>query len=203
MVVGLAQAQQNSTQIAPINVTTTTARQAFTTGAGGQAYLLNDGLKNLYYRLGDVTVVATSSDIPLMASCGVPIAIGTNTNVAAITATGTTTLRITQGSYVPSSLCADQTIGGKTITDHSGTITSGGVSQSLMAANATRTGCHIQNQSPTDLWFNPKGGTAGPSQPSTRLPPGADYVCGNTGASAAAFAIYGDTAGQAFVAEEW
>lgn len=90
-----------------------------------------------------------------------------------------------------------------TTTDHSGTITSGGLAQSLMNSNASRGGCEIQNQSTGDIWINLEGGTAAATQPSLWLPVGAYYSCVSTGVSTAAISIFGATTGQAFRAKEW
>jgi hypothetical protein len=89
-----------------------------------------------------------------------------------------------------------------THTDRSGTITSGGVAQAVMAANTQRQGCTIQNQSTGDLWVNGLG-TAAAAQPSVRVPAGAEYQCNPTGVQTTAISIFGATTGQAFMAREW
>lgn len=89
-----------------------------------------------------------------------------------------------------------------TYTDKSGTITSGGAAQTLMAANTSRKGFFIQNQSAGDLWISSVG-TAAATQPSLWLPPGAYYEPPVTGVPTAAISIFGATAGQAFAAREW
>jgi len=87
-------------------------------------------------------------------------------------------------------------------TDRSGTITSGGVAQTLMAANTQRRGCVLQNQSTGDLWIN-AGGTAAATQPSVKVPPGAKYRCDPTGVQTSLHSIFGATTSQAFMAQEW
>jgi hypothetical protein len=84
--------------------------------------------------------------------------------------------------------------------DHSGTVTAGGTAQALMAANASRRGCFVQNNSPGDLWFNDLT-TAAPSEPSLWLPPGAAFSCNP--AAPSAISIYGAVTGQSFTAREW
>jgi len=89
-----------------------------------------------------------------------------------------------------------------TYTNRSSTITSGGVAQTLMAANASRNGFLIQNVSSGDLWISSLG-TAAASQPSIQLPPMAYYEPPLNGVPVAAISIYGATTGQAFSAREW
>lgn len=84
----------------------------------------------------------------------------------------------------------------------SGTITLGATAQSLMAANAARRGCEVQNVSNADLWIYELG-TASAAQPSKWLPAGAYYLCPPTGIPVTAWSIFGATTGQAFMAREW
>jgi hypothetical protein len=92
-----------------------------------------------------------------------------------------------------------------TMANISGTITSGGVAQTLAAVNPTRRGCVVQNLSVSDLWINDQG-TAAATQPSIKVPAGAQFACGSPGSSAAptaALSIFGATTGQAFAGREW
>lgn len=89
-----------------------------------------------------------------------------------------------------------------TLTDRSGTITSGGAAQTLAPANSGRTGFSIQNLSSGDLWFSSVG-TAAAAQPSMKIPSGALYEAPLNGVSTAALSIFGSTTGQAFAAREW
>jgi hypothetical protein len=86
----------------------------------------------------------------------------------------------------------------------SGTVTTGGVAQQLAGAFATRKGCAIQNQSAADLWISDVG-TAAATQPSIKVPAGAQYLCGGGGGGApgGALSIFGATTGQAFAGREW
>ena len=89
-----------------------------------------------------------------------------------------------------------------TYTDKSGTVTSGGVAQTLMAALPSRCGFIIQNLSTSDLWISSLG-TAAATQPSIWLPAGSYYEPPESGVPVSAISIYGATTGQAFAAREW
>lgn len=89
-----------------------------------------------------------------------------------------------------------------TYADRGGTITTGGIAQTLAPAWTGRHGCAIQNLSATDLWVNVAGGTAAATQPSFKLSAGSQFIC-DTPAPAAAISIFGATTGQAFAANEW
>lgn len=86
--------------------------------------------------------------------------------------------------------------------NRSGTIASGGVAQTLAAANAARRGLLIQNVSVTDLWVSAVG-AAGATQPSTWLPSGSYLEFPAYGVPKTAISIYGATTGQPFTAMEW
>ncbi len=86
---------------------------------------------------------------------------------------------------------------GLAITNLSGTITTGGVSQSLDVANAERRFFLFQNLSSGDLWVRMNGATAAPNQPSVRFAAGAVMLMDN-GVPNGAMGVYGATAGQAF-----
>lgn len=88
------------------------------------------------------------------------------------------------------------------LTDRSGTITSGGTAQVLMAENLTRTGFSIQNLSTGDLWISSIT-TAVASQPSLKIPAGGLYECPLHGVPTNAISIIGAITGQAFQAMEW
>jgi len=89
------------------------------------------------------------------------------------------------------------------LTDRSGTIAAANTAQQLMAANPSRKGFLIQNNSAATLWFNEIGGTAVTSQPSISLAAGALYNSPTPGGSNQAVSIIGGTLGQAFTAREW
>lgn len=90
-------------------------------------------------------------------------------------------------------------------TDRSGTITTGGVAQTLALGDGTRRGLSIQNVSSGDLWVNVYGtasATAG-----RKIAAGDEYVWsmqqGSGSIPVNAVSIFGATTGQAFAAEEW
>jgi hypothetical protein len=87
-------------------------------------------------------------------------------------------------------------------TSASGTITSGGTAQNAAAANASRRGFQLQNNSTGDLWFSTIA-TAVQSQPSFKLPPGAYYESPPFGGGVGAISIVGATTGQAFTGREY
>lgn len=91
---------------------------------------------------------------------------------------------------------------GTTLTNRSGTITTGGTAQSLFPANLVRQGGLIQNLSASDLWVNDLGAAAA-TQPSIRVPPGALYEWPLHAVPVTAVSIFGATTGQAFSAREW
>lgn len=91
---------------------------------------------------------------------------------------------------------------GVTYTDRSGTITAGGAAQQLAAANASRKGFFIQNNSTVDLWINSVT-TAVLSQPSLKIVAGALYESPANGVPVTAISIIGAATAQAFSAREW
>lgn len=88
-----------------------------------------------------------------------------------------------------------------TITNRSGTITSGGTAQTIMAANSTRLYLFIQNTSDTIMWCNFTT-TAVATQPSFSLIPGASFVMEGTAVSTEAVSCIGATTGKIFTAKE-
>ncbi|MNV12917.1 hypothetical protein D3C71_1035420 [compost metagenome] len=87
------------------------------------------------------------------------------------------------------------------LTNRSGTITAGGTSQVLMAANATRKYLFIQNVSVNDLWID-FGTAAIANQPSIKLVANAVYIQENSFVSTQAVNIIGATTAQAYTAKE-
>lgn len=89
---------------ASLSVTTGTARVPFPANAISYPFALlapaQGSAQEMFYKLGDVTVTAATTGAALPPA-GLCIAIGPNTNVAAITASGSATLRVTQLSQCP------------------------------------------------------------------------------------------------------
>lgn len=85
--------------------------------------------------------------------------------------------------------------------DRSGTITTGGSAQTLMASNSARKGFWLQNLSSGDLYFSVTGtasATAG-----IKLGAGSLYEAPPSGVAGTAVSIFGATDGQAFSSNEW
>lgn len=89
------------------------------------------------------------------------------------------------------------------LTSRSGTITTGGTAQQLMAANTARQGWSIRNNSTGSLWFNELGSAAVIGQPSFELKTGEYFESPRNGSGEAAISIIGATTGQSFTAREW
>lgn len=87
------------------------------------------------------------------------------------------------------------------ITNRSGTITLGGTSQTLAAANAARSYFFVQNISTDVLWID-FGVAAVQDQPSVKLCPEATFVMEGGFVSTDAINIIGPTTGAKFVAKE-
>jgi hypothetical protein len=92
-----------------------------------------------------------------------------------------------------------------TVTNRSGSITTGGTAQQLMAANTLRKGFWIQNISTGDLYISDVGtATNNSSTPSSLVIKAGDLYESSFGCvSSAAISILGGTTGQKFVAREW
>lgn len=89
-----------------------------------------------------------------------------------------------------------------TLTNQSGSITTGGTAQTAIAANGARRGFEIQNLSSGDLWINTLA-TAVQDQPSMRIAPGQLYETPAHRVPTGAVSIIGATTGQKFYAREW
>lgn len=88
-------------------------------------------------------------------------------------------------------------------TNRSGTITTGGVSQTLMAANASRKAWTVQNRSTGNLYINfTAAASASATGGSIELQPGDAYSEAGDFVSTEAITILGATTGQAFTAKE-
>lgn len=92
--------------------------------------------------------------------------------------------------------------GGGSLTDASGTITTGGTSQQVLAANPSRRYLLVQNLSTTDLWLR-FAVAAVTDQPSIRLVAGATFEWNAPGfVPEDSFNVIGGTTGQKFVVKE-
>jgi hypothetical protein len=88
-----------------------------------------------------------------------------------------------------------------TLTNRSGSITTGGTSQQLAASNAARLYLFVQNIAGENLWIN-FGTAAVQDQPSVRLQPGDSFVMEAAFIDNEAVNIIGATTGSKFVAKE-
>jgi hypothetical protein len=89
-----------------------------------------------------------------------------------------------------------------TVSDGSGTITSGGTPQNALAAAANGYNYLIQNNSNADLWFSTLA-TAEANSPSIRLPAGAVYETPDSLKVVGALSVFGASTGQAFTIRKW
>jgi hypothetical protein len=89
-----------------------------------------------------------------------------------------------------------------TLVNRSGSVTTGGTAQTIAAANTSRIGFSLQNNSTGDLWFNTLA-TAAASQPSIKLAAGAYFESPAGYGGTGAISVFGATTGQVFSAREW
>lgn len=94
-----------------IAATSASSRVAFAVGLPGTTILVyNDGVTDAWVRLGSASVVATAGgnalDTKVPAGCGISMDMGAATNIAGITAAGSTNIRVTQGTGLPGSFCS-------------------------------------------------------------------------------------------------
>lgn len=88
------------------------------------------------------------------------------------------------------------------VTDRSGTIAVGGVSQQVCAREPQRAYATIQNISSGDLWLNTTDPAAIDTPGSFRLPPGSVWTEEGNFVTVETINIIGATAGQAYTAKE-
>jgi hypothetical protein len=100
------------------------------------------------------------------------------------------------------SVTANLTETGTSLTDKSGTITTGGTSQTLAAAKADRSVFIIQNLSDADIAYNIFGGTASLTSGSIVLGTKELHAWKGKECPVGAITVIGATTGQAFFATE-
>lgn len=105
------------------------------------------------------------------------------------------------GGDVSSTNPLPTTAGNGTLTDGSGTITTGGVAQQIFASNSAREYFFIQNNGGQALWIN-FGTTAVQNQPSIRIDPGSSYESPSHFVSNESVSVIGPTTGQTFTAKQ-
>lgn len=88
------------------------------------------------------------------------------------------------------------------LTDHGGLIVAGGTAQALLASNSERSYFFILNLHATlDLWID-FGVTAVGSQPSIKIPAGANMTFEGAFVPSDSVSLFGGTTGQPFAAKE-
>lgn len=89
------------------------------------------------------------------------------------------------------------------LTNRGSTITSGGTSQTLMAANANRLYFLFENVSDTDMWIRPGGGAAAAATPSILVKAnGGNFIMENALVSTEAWTVFCATTGKGYAAYE-
>lgn len=119
-------------------------------GASLTAVIVNTGSTTAFIVAGNSQVAATLAGTPIAPGQTVAISQGYNTNLAAITASGTTTLSIQSGTGVPvivTGQISAAPLATTPTTQTAGTVTTGGTFQQVLGANPSRTSCLIQNTS--------------------------------------------------------
>lgn len=135
---------------APLSVTTSSSRTPLFGSAalGPVALIANDGGSDVYFAFGSSSVNAAVTDTPLSAGESITVDVPAGaTHIAAITATGSTTLHITQFTDYPqmsggsSGIVNHSTTGG---TDNRKTVTAAGTAEKLVAVSTPAKWVDIQ-----------------------------------------------------------
>lgn len=98
---------------ATLAVSNVSARVALPS-AGPTALITNTGNVPVYVKFGDVTVTAATTDTPIPAQQSIALNIGSNTYIAAITASGTSNITVSTGTGIPSMAGGGSSGGGST-----------------------------------------------------------------------------------------
>jgi len=145
--------------------------------------------------------VTLASDDPAVTALA---SVATAAKQPALGAAGTASADVITVQGIASAVAIPVTYATATRTSRSGTITTGGAAQQLMAANSSRKGWFLQNNNTTgNIWFDETGSTAVATQPSIKLYPGDYYESPPGGSTPTAISIIGDTTGMTFSAREW
>ena len=104
--------QPSGTYTTPLSVSSTSSNTAIS-GSDPVQMITNVGSVTAYVNLGtSAAVVATTSDIPISAGASVPLTVGSNTYLAAITASSTTTLNIAGGTGLLTGIAGSPSVSG-------------------------------------------------------------------------------------------
>lgn len=102
----------SGTYTSPLSVSSTTGNTAIN-GSDPVQVVTNTGSVTAYVNLGaSNAVTATTSDIPISAGASVALTVGSNTYLAAITSTGSTTLNIAGGSGLLTGIAGSPSVSG-------------------------------------------------------------------------------------------
>ncbi len=174
----------------PIAVTLPSG-QTVTLGAGSAA-------------IGTVTVSNLPATQPVSATAlPLPAGAATAAKQPAIGTAGTPSADVVSVQGVANGTPQNvETVSRSASVDRGGTVTAGGTAQTFMAANTSRRGFLVQNQSSGDLYVNCLG-TAAATQSSLRIPAGALYETSPHHVGTGACSVFGATTGQAFYAREF
>lgn len=118
------------------------AREALPSANASAAFamFINDGAAEVFFILGDSSVVATSNSFPLPAGACVSAYVGGSTHVAAITAGGSSTLRIIQANGPPQYSCGAAASGGSTTIGPSVVLAAGDTKSNTSVTATTTSG---------------------------------------------------------------
>jgi hypothetical protein len=89
-----------ATGSATLSVSNSTSRVALP-NSDATIILQNTGATNAFFKLGNSSVTAATTDLSIPAGGSISLAVGANTNLAGITASSTTTFNILQGTGTP------------------------------------------------------------------------------------------------------
>ena len=173
-------------------VTTTSANIAIPAASPAVIAVSNAGSNPMWVNPGTSSaVVATTGNISVPAGCVVPLTVGSSTYVAAISTGGSTTMNLGKWTGDLNPFCSGGGSGGVPgsvttnpsssvpSTQSAFTVTTGNTFQQVLAANAARTYCFIQNTSThTAYVYWLATGTASLTN-SAQVPAGSAFTCAN------------------------
>jgi hypothetical protein len=135
-----------ATAATPLSVTSTTGETALP--AGAVVFVYNTGANTAFVNLGTSgSVTATTSNLPISANSGVWLTVGSNTNLAAITSTSTTSLNLIGGTGLGTGMGGGGSGGG-------GSSGAGPVTPGAAASNSILGGCQYNLTQPSPATTN-------------------------------------------------
>lgn len=133
----------------PLSVTTSSARVALPTGTVVIVY--NTGANAAYVQLGGSGVTATTSDDVIQPNSWLAFTVGSNTNLAAITASSTASLNISGGSGLPTGAGGGSSGGGGTVSQGTANTAANAWPETLVIGGAV-------NSAANGIFVNPATG---------------------------------------------